>query len=82
VITKYMYVNRSVCTCGFSVLYDHIPLGTEYEVDADSVQGGYTYGCGGCGMVINNVTVIRVRDEDGAFRPLPLALFEPVDTVH
>jgi hypothetical protein len=28
-----IYVQRSICSCGISVLYDSVPLGRSYQVD-------------------------------------------------
>jgi hypothetical protein len=45
------YVQRSICLCGFGVLYDAIPLGKLYQVDLDSIKHG-RFVCGSCGTII------------------------------
>lgn len=57
----------SVCPCGFALLNDSIPLGTEYTVDSTNTASA-TLICGGCG---NHIKVTCVwadcsSDPDGA----------------
>jgi len=68
----------SICSCGFPVLKESIGLDTVYEIDPDSVRGGFSYYCGGCGTSQNNVSVVNASqilkpDLDPA--PLPYGLF-------
>lgn len=72
-----IYKNYSICDCGFPALNESVPLGKSYEVDEESVKGGFTFICGGCRKVHPDVKVICARDDRGEYRPLPLAVFEP-----
>ena len=68
----------SFCPCGFSVLHDHIRVGTMYRIDINSLRGGALYICGGCSRVHNNVFVIdatTAMNHSAPLRPLPYALF-------
>lgn len=68
----------STCDCGYSVLHNSIRLGTEYTVDLDSIRGGFTYGCGGCGQIHDNVRVVNadsITNYRQGLRPLLAELF-------
>ncbi len=40
----------SICPCGFPLLDESIPLGTEYEIDLGTLAGDrFNLMCGGCG---------------------------------
>ena len=71
-------VALSICECGYAVLLDSIPLGTEYVIDRASIRGGFFYQCGRCGVKQLDVRVVDA-DRPGAptagLRPLPAALF-------
>jgi hypothetical protein len=72
---KVRFTRYSVCICGFPILSDAIPLGTEYEVDQNSTAD-CTVKCGGCGKE-NRLTAIWVFSRAGE-RPgyLPRDIFE------
>lgn len=81
-LTRYRlraYVTASICACGETVLRDEIPLGRIYETDERSISHG-TYTCGGCdtSMIIDT---IRVKDDSGKYRTLPLGIFGPPQEV-
>jgi len=44
---KVALVKLSICKCGFPLLNESIPLGTEYEIDPARIQNGVMI-CGGC----------------------------------
>ena len=70
----------SICPCGFPVLHDHIRVGVEYQIAADSKRGGFHYVCGGCGREQDNVEVVYVLQRTvPGFAPLPWALFADVN---
>ena len=65
-----------ICSCGFGVLLDSIPVGTLYTVDWETVRGGFMYRCGGCGKTQSDVRVIDAYDKGfQRFAPLPFDLF-------
>lgn len=69
------YVNPSICPCKFRVLADHIPEGTMYTADTDSIEFG-VFMCGGCKRFFR-VQMIRV--EGGLSKTkgfLPLKIFK------
>lgn len=68
----------SICPCGYSVLWDTIPLGTVYQIDLDTIRGGFRYRCGRCGTDQWDVTVVNASQpfQTGApMAPLPFGLF-------
>ena len=68
----------SICKCGYAVLLDSIPLGTEYVIDRASIRGGFFYQCGRCGVKQLDVRVVDADRPDApaaGLRPLPAALF-------
>jgi hypothetical protein len=73
---KAVYARRAVCPCGFSLLADEIPLGTEYEVRPGHTATLSLY-CGGCKKVTDTLPCIFVETR-GASRGgyLPAAIFE------
>lgn len=65
-----------VCACGFPILSDNIPLGTEYELEPDRAMD-CTLHCGGCGRQ-TSVPCVFVQGRDGGPSGyLPAAIFEP-----
>lgn len=40
-IAKRAYSNFSICECGYPALRESVPLGKVYEVDEDSIVGGF-----------------------------------------
>lgn len=68
-------VKLSLCSCGYSVLHDDIPLGTEYEVDPSLTAAG-TLTCGGCHKTfhIESIFAFNRNGPGGGF--LPRDLFE------
>ena len=68
----------SICPCGFPVLNEKIQLGTVYEVDPTVKQGGFSYFCGGCKAVQENVVCVnaaQILDPAHPWAPLPWDLF-------
>jgi hypothetical protein len=68
----------TVCPCGDSALRDGIPLGTIYQIDLDSINTGFAYRCGKCG-VTRRVTCVLASSTLAPESPLawlPLALFD------
>jgi hypothetical protein len=64
----------SICECGFLILAERIPLGTEYEINTkDKIRVKFT--CGGCGRawMTNAVWVEHRDDSHGGY--LPEAVF-------
>lgn len=71
-----------ICPCGYGVLKDSIPLGTVYELDLSTIQGGFRYVCGGCKREQYDVRIVFANEplNPAAPRsPLPYDLF--VDAV-
>jgi len=66
----------SICPCGYSVLKDHIGIGTPYMIDDSTIRSGFRYRCGRCGLVQLNVKVVNAYDEGlNRMSPLPYSLF-------
>lgn len=72
---KATFVRYSICICGFPILEDKVPIGTEYEVDQTNTAS-VTVLCGGCGKE-NRLDAIWVFSRAGE-RPgyLPKDIFE------
>lgn len=71
----------SICPCGFTLLRDEIPLGTEYTVYPDSVEENrqFTLICGGCRGRVNGLGRILARsvlNPDARPMYLPLEIFD------
>lgn len=67
-------ITLSICPCGFPLLNEKIPLGTEYEIDPRP-RDGYIFDCGGCHKVYA-VTVVDVRARENSHGGmLPARLF-------
>ncbi len=68
-------VKNNICECGFPVLNEGIPIGTEYCVDPESLAP-VTLICGGCGKR-HHIDAIWVHSRDGG-RPgyLPAGIFD------
>lgn len=60
----------SLCDCGFSVLSEAIPLGTEYEIDPAQTEA-LTFICGGCHKIhfVRCVWVEKRGTSAGGFLP-------------
>lgn len=68
----------SICPCGFPLLKVEIGLGTEYEIDLDSLEEGYGLRCGGCGVThyrLKTVLASHVIDPTRAPARLPYSVF-------
>lgn len=65
----------SICDCGYPVLMENIPLGTEYEIDPNK-RYHFVLKCGGCGKANENIGVWADGrgDQRGGF--LPEVLFQ------
>lgn len=76
--TKAKFIKYSVCICGFPILSDTIPLGTEYEVDLNDTPD-CTVICGGCGKhnPVKTVWVFSRAGEHPGY--LPMEIFEFAD---
>ena len=70
------FAKYSVCTCGFPILSESVPLGAIYIVDP-SRRETLSLKCGGCGTEIPNLLWIYVYSRAGG-RPgfLPAEIFE------
>ncbi len=74
---KAKFVKYSICICGFPILSDAVPLGTEYEVDLQD-RADCTVKCGGCGKD-NRTTAVWVFSRKGERAGyLPSDIFEIV----
>lgn len=71
------YARKSICTCGFPVLADQVPLGTAYVIHPEN-RTTATFICGGCGAVIRCAVVFVERRADSASGYLPADIFEIV----
>jgi hypothetical protein len=83
---KVKLIKLSICPCGFPTLDDQIVLGTQYEIQPETIQSGFSYICGGCGkMQDKTVTCVQTSqllhpELDPA--PLPLELFSYSEACH
>lgn len=79
-MTTVVLKRLSICSCGFTALHDHIPLGKTYEVISEGpgprIFHGYSWRCGGCG--VNSPTPMVKATQDGTLGVLPAGLFEEV----
>lgn len=74
-MTRVRLIKLSVCTCGFPMLDESIPLGTEFLIE-ESNRDHCTLTCGGCKLEIPLDTVYvyaRGRSRGGQ---LPTEIFE------
>lgn len=75
---KVKFAKYSICICGFPMLDDSVPIGTEYDIDPDNKRP-ITFICGGCGKWIESVQCVYVHTRGkshGGY--LPEQIFEPV----
>lgn len=71
---KAKLVRRAICSCGYGVLYDTVPLGKVYTVWPETIfHGGI--GCGGCGKR-TDCDIITVDDGLSPLGYLPLDILE------
>lgn len=61
---KATYTKKSICKCGFTVLKDEVPIGTEYHV-VPSPSYPVIFECGGCGGA-QTVKAIEVAEGNGS----------------
>ena len=61
----------SICDCGFLLLKEGIPLGTEYEVDETRLHD-LIFICGGCGKTFPLLCVWVEGESSGGFLPCKL----------
>lgn len=76
---KAKVVRLSICACGEPVLDESIGLGAEYEIDPETIRGGFSYFCGGCRTTQKQIVIVEANQKLHPERPpapLPLALFE------
>lgn len=52
------YLRKSLCSCGYGVLKDSVPLGAEYYIDPKVTSAGQMQ-CGGCGKTLE-VALVKV----------------------
>jgi len=73
---KWRVAKLGLCPCGFPVLDESVPLGTEYEVTAASILP-FTLICGGCGRE-HKIHAIWAESRYPGNRPgyLPVDLFD------
>ena len=76
-LKKAVLVKLSICECGFGLLNDDITLGTVFTADLN-MRMTLTYGCGGCGRIIQPVSCVGVNSaaHPDQFRFLPLEIFK------
>jgi len=75
---KVALIKLSVCPCGFTLLADSIPLGTEYTIDTETIGNEFSYRCGRCGTIHRNMASVRTSQSlhpERPMAPLPLELF-------
>ena len=72
---KVKFVRYSVCECGFPVLKESIPLGTEYEVDPKRLEPCYLI-CGGCRRRIKIIGIWVEHSDKGQAGFLPREIFD------
>lgn len=68
----------SVCPCGFWLLNEDIPLGTEYAAFPE-MTGTVSIICGGCGRILRDLPTIEFASRSNPHaphRPLPVEAFE------
>lgn len=69
----------SLCKCGFTVLHDHIRVGSVYYVDMDHPKTGFKMKCGGCGNILE-VDVVMVQGNGASHGGiLPMGIFQDVN---
>lgn len=74
---KARLAKRSICECGMPTLAEHIPLGTEYEVDFNNAKK-FILICGRCGLHIG-VRGVWVESRNGTHPGyLPEEIFEKI----
>jgi len=73
--TKVTIKRLSICSCGFPVLKDDIPLGTEYEIDTTRLAS-FTFICGGCKQKHDIIGVWAASRNGSEPGWLPRAIFE------
>jgi len=68
---KVKLTRLSVCPCGFPLLKESIPLGTEYFVDPDNLLP-MTFICGGCHKEIRVIGIyVHTRQgSEGGYLPI------------
>lgn len=77
---KIKTIRLSICECGFPVLRDDVPVGTEYEVDMDRRSSGKLI-CGGCKRTIDTTLVFVESNTVGRSSGyLPLGIFRETPT--
>lgn len=78
-LVKAILTRLSICDCGFPLLKEDIPLGTEYNVHPHTIRKGMTYICGGCGVKQTDLEAIYVDPRPGTKpappMPLPTQVF-------
>ena len=74
-IVNAKYARESVCSCGFRVLNDGIPLGVEYQVDLDDTDT-CVWQCGGCKKEQRLEAIFVLSRAGGHGGYLPKMVFE------
>ena len=67
-------VRYSICDCGFPLLDESIPVGTEYKLLNEWIAESFTMTCGGCGKDIQTYCAY-VQRENGTPGWLPFIVF-------
>ncbi len=70
-----VYSHKSVCSCGFPLLKESVPLGKRYTVVVDTIGKG-TLKCGGCGAT-SSLPCLHAADGTGFYSALPVGIFNP-----
>lgn len=73
-LVRHKTARLSVCACGFPILHDSIPLGTEYLVDPDRRMMAQLT-CGGCRQELQVETVWVKNRSDNLGGYIPAAVF-------
>src|SRR5260370_36019598 len=71
-----VYTNKSVCSCGFPILKENVPIGRRYNVVVDTIGDG-TLECGGCGATSSLPCILAEDGGSGFYKALPVAIFNP-----
>lgn len=69
------FVKNSLCTCGFPVLNENIPVGTVYQIDPDTRYLGSMI-CGGCRSLLQLTMVWAAAQGESKAGFVPDGIFE------
>lgn len=77
-MTRLPLTRLDVCICGFPALDERIGLSAVYNVDLSSRRHGFSWKCGGCGLItpVEIVECNSILSPKSKPAPLPWMLFE------